>query len=121
MYTYQQSTGKLTNPDGIVIGTGYSGKSLGLNKPTADHVPQLGPIPRGIYTIGKAEDSPQLGPLSLPLRPFISNNMHGREGFFIHGDNQAMDYTASEGCIVLAHNLRQMIADDSEKLLEVIA
>jgi hypothetical protein len=47
--------------------------------------------------------------------------MFGRSGFFIHGDNQAMNHTASEGCIILPHAARIAIASSGDRGLRVIA
>ena len=35
---------------------------------------------------------------------------HGRDGFMIHGDNPALNFSASQGCIILGLVLRELIA-----------
>jgi len=120
-WVYQQSTGNLSL-NTIFIVTGYSGNGAGLNKPTAQNQPNVGPVPQGTYTIGAAHSPPDhLGPLALPLYPDLANIMFGRFGFFIHGDNQFMNQTASNGCIIMAHDIRQQIASSGDTVLTVTA
>ena len=121
-WTYQQSTGNLTAPDGTLAGQGYSGNGADLDNPAAEDVIGHGPIPRGGWTIGAFGDHPILGPFSAPLLPVAGNDMDGRDGgFFIHGDNAQLNHTASDGCIILARPLRQAIADSGDNSLQVIA
>ena len=80
----------------------------------------VGPIPQGIYTIGAPHNPPDhLGPLALPLYPDPGNTMFGRFGFFVHGDNQFANHTASDGCIVIFHGVRMQIASSTDKNLVV--
>jgi hypothetical protein len=46
-WTYSESTGALTNPTGVVAGTGYSGCGAGYNNPAAQGTDNVGPIPQG--------------------------------------------------------------------------
>lgn len=55
----------------------------------------------------------------LPLTP-IGHNAHGRTGFFIHGDSVARPGTASEGCIVLPHDVRVRLNAGTDKTLQVV-
>lgn len=118
MWVYSIKTGMLTH-DGSFEGTGYSGRGAGRNNPNYDHIRNIGPLPRGVYTIGKARDGGKLGPLVMALTPDPSNDMFGRAGFFMHGDNR--DGDASHGCIVLGHALRQLIAGSGDSRLTVEA
>jgi len=121
MWTYQQSTGNLTDWFGSVLGQGYSGNGSDLDNPAAEGVIGHGPIPQGFWTIGPFETYPHLGEIVAPLMPCEGNTMDGREGgFFIHGDNQAMDHTASDGCIILSRPLRIAIAGSGDTRLQVI-
>lgn len=121
MWTYQISGGILSR-DGMVIGTGYSGNGADLNNAGDDSVTGHGPIPVGSYTIGTWFDDPGgKGPIVCHLIPFQTNEMYGRAGFMIHGDNTALDHTASDGCIILNHTLRLMMRQSASVLLEVIA
>jgi hypothetical protein len=124
-WTYVQSTGNLSL-NTIFIGNGYSGHGAGLNNPVAQDQQNVGPLPQGTYTIGTAHTPPDhLGPLAMPLYPDHGNTMFGRFGFFIHGDNQFMNNTASDGCIVMAYDIRHQIAEqlaeNGENVLNVIA
>ena len=122
MWTYQQSTGNLTDPYGKVIGVGYAGHGPGIDNPADEEIRNIGPLPTGKYTIGPFYDDPHgKGPLVAHLIPDPANEMYGRSGMMIHGDTAAHNQTASEGCIVLAHNLRAAIASSLDDDLLVIA
>lgn len=108
-FQYRQSTGEMT--DGVFISVGYSGNGPGLNNPAMQQVRAVGPIPQGTYTIALPELDEQVGPVAMRLTPDPANTMYGRSAFLIHGDNQAMDYTASEGCIILPLTVRVKIGD----------
>jgi hypothetical protein len=60
-----------------------------------------GPIPEGNYTIGKQQNNVTGSGTKLVsserLIPDPGNNMHGRGGFLIHGDNKHLNHSASEG------------------------
>ena len=118
MWTYSQGTGKLFDPDGVHVATGYSGKGRGKNNCELQHVRNVGPIPQGIYTIGQAYNSAKVGPFALPLTPDPSNDMGGRSAFLIHGDNKTG--TASEGCIILGRMVRDRLNYSAERLLKVV-
>ena len=123
-WTYQQSTGRLTAPDGVYEGSGYSGFEVGLNNPAMQSDPDVGPIPRGTWNIGSPIDPPDyLGPLAMALTIFAGQEAFtfGRSAFFIHGDNAAMDRTASRGCIILGRALRQAISNSADRALTVVA
>ena len=120
-WIYSQYTGGLQH-NAQHVGSGYSGHGTGLNNPSAQNQPNIGPIPQGHYKIGPAHQPlDHLGPLALPLYPDAANTMFGRFGFFIHGDNPQMDHTASDGCIVLSRPLREAIAASGDADLTVIA
>jgi hypothetical protein len=103
--------------DGTVRGEGYSGHGEGLNEPSAESETGVGPIPAGRYAIGAFFDHPRLGPCVARLLPLPGTVTFGRSGFFIHGDNAAMDHGASDGCIVLARPLRESIRDSGSHLV----
>jgi Protein of unknown function (DUF2778) len=121
MNTYQQSTGRFTDADENLVGVGYSGNGQGLNNPEMQAVAMHGPLPQGDYEIGTAFTDPKLGRLAMPLAPCEGQHLFGRSGFFIHGDNQAMNHTASEGCIILSHIARGAIAVSDDRKVRVIA
>jgi hypothetical protein len=120
MWTYSQSTGNLTNPEGIVVGQGYSGNGADLNLPSADGVMDHGPIPAGMWEIGQFADRPVVGEFAAPLTPAPDTDTLGRSGFYCHGDNPQMDHTASDGCIVLPKALREAIAASGDTSLQVV-
>ena len=119
---YIISTGHLLNNGGRLIGIGYSGHDSGVNNPKMVDDPGIGPIPPGVYTIGDPLDPPDhLGPLAMPLTPASTNRMYDRSAFFIHGDNALLNHSASHGCIILSHEVRQAVADDDDDQLMVVA
>jgi hypothetical protein len=121
MWIYVVSRGELVDPAGTTIGFGYSGDAEHYNNTASEAVPDVGPIPRGGWSIGEFFDDPGgKGPLVARLTPKLSTQTFGRSGFMIHGDTAAMDHTASHGCIILAHNLRQQIAASGDSDLEVV-
>jgi hypothetical protein len=118
-WRYQQSTGDLYR-DAAFVGTGYSGAghtlAEGRNNPAMEAVVGKGPIPKGMWKIGPAHDSPHTGPLTMNLDP-VGHDAHGRSLFRIHGDNR--DDDASHGCIILARGMRGTIEMSGDTDLEV--
>jgi hypothetical protein len=72
--------------------------------------------------MGEAVDHPKLGPVAIPLTPNEGTDAFGRGGFFCHGDS--IEFAgleeASHGCIILAMPIRELIAADPDKDLQVI-
>ncbi len=124
MWTYQISTGKMLTPGSRLLGIGYSGNGPSLNNPLDCRIPNHGPIPPGMYTIAGWFDDPpgpnSKGPIVTRLIPDADNQMYGRGGFMIHGDNDAMNHTASDGCIALTHAYRGIMQADGDNRLQVI-
>ena len=125
-WTYSQSTGQLTDPDGNFVINGYAGGNCGknpegVNNPQCESFPNIGPLPRGLYTLGIPEDNPHLGPFAIPLVPDSSNIMYARGGFFIHGDTSAMNHSASEGCIILPRQFREQMYNSQDHSLQVVS
>lgn len=120
-WTYKITSGTLLNQNLIAVGHGYAGHSEGLNNPTMCNIPDVGPLPTGKYTIESAHDNPHVGKFAMRLDPDPTNQMYGRAGFFIHGDNPEMNHTASDGCIILARAIRNDVANsaDNELIVEV--
>jgi hypothetical protein len=120
-WSYAQKTGALRH-NGTPVATGYSGNTTGLNNPDEQDRIGVGPPPRGDYTVGPPHRPiDHLGPLALPLFPATTNEMHGRCGFFIHGDNARMNHTASNGCIILDRASRQAIVNSRDNKLVIVA
>jgi len=110
-WKYHSDTGLIESPTGFKLGDGYSGNGAGLNNPAMESAPMHGPIPRGAWTIGTFHDDPGgKGPVVAHLTPCVDTHTFGRSGFMIHGDNQALNHTASEGCIVAPRFIRDQIA-----------
>lgn len=90
--------------------------------PTAEALPNVGPIPRGTWTIGPAYTHATLGPVTMNLNMIASDNPSapfGRAAFRIHGDRQAAPGWASHGCIVVGRTARDLIAASADKVLRV--
>jgi hypothetical protein len=117
MFTYNSKTGEFSQ-DGNYICTGYSGTGEGRNNPDMESVMNVGPIPRGEYTIGEAHSEPVLGPVVMNLDPKEGSNVFGRSLFRIHGDNATHD--ASHGCVILPRVARELVARSPDKVLQVV-
>lgn len=111
-WTYVIRAGTVIAPSGTTWpDIGYSGNGVWRDDPNSVFVHNHGPIPPGWYTIGDWMDRQHLGKMTAPLIPDKENEMFGRGGFFIHGDNISADHSASDGCCVLPPGLRQKIRD----------
>ncbi|MBX3479991.1 MAG: DUF2778 domain-containing protein [Caulobacter sp.] len=119
MWTYRQSSGLLLH-DGLRIGRGYSGAGVdraeGRDNPEMDAFVARGPIPRGLWRIGRPRNSRRVGLHAMDLTP-VGHDAHGRSAFMIHGDNAAGN--ASRGCIILSRPLRERISASGDRDLEV--
>ena len=136
-WSYSQATGILGSADGLFTARGYAGSADGRNNPTAQNIVDIGPLPQGRYSFGQIFECTQVlandgicgdchgtgkhkhGPSVIRLVPDPNNEMFGRAGFLIHGDNATG--TASEGCIVLALATRQQLMDSNDYVIEVTA
>lgn len=124
---YDISTGEFTiweDPDDggvercIFSTCGYSGMGKSRNRPGDTHLVGRGPIPVGKYYLELVRRS-GLAPPVFHLVASRGNQMFGRSGFLIHGDNPTHD--ASRGCIILWRSAREAIAEFAPKVLEVCA
>lgn len=120
MWVYDSATGTVNNPDNSYIGTAYSGNGVGLNNPAMENIHNQGPIPRGQYAIGEFFNDPEKGPIVCHLSPMEGTDTFGRSGFMIHGDNQAVNHSASEGCIVAPRFVRDRISESPDRVLQVV-
>ena len=125
MWTYEQSTGHLYDPDGAMVAIGYAGGNEGKNpEGVNNHSMQdqkgIGPLPTGFYIFGEVVAQSQLGPFAIPLIPDPSNKMDGRGSFYVHGDTAAMNLSASEGCMIFPRQVREEIVASGDKQLAVI-
>lgn len=128
-WRWEQNTGRMFRPDGIMLAVGYSGHYDGgatggpndhRNRSLDQVLHALGPIPVGTYSIGTAfNDAGGKGPVAMHLNPDPANDMLGRSAFMIHGDSASHPGQASEGCIILPRNAREAIAADPCRVLIV--
>ena len=119
MWKYEQASGQLSR-DGANIVRGYSGAGEGKNNPEDQEIHNVGPLPRGSYTITAPHDTVTHGPYVLPLTPDPANEMFGRAGFLIHGDSVVSPGTASEGCLIFPRNIRERIWTSGDTALTVV-
>lgn len=123
---YVQSTGRLylhtegENPALKSLGSGYSGHPPYVNEPEAEALIARGPIPRGDYRLIGPFDHVRLGKIILHLEPEKGNDMRGRSGFLIHGDNSFGNRSASHGCIVLKRSIREAIVASGARKFRVV-
>src|ERR1700685_4671777 len=122
MWTYEQQTGRMLDPDGTLVGVGYSGHVEGVNAPGFEMIADVGPIPAGLYTVEAPIDSETHGPFALPLNPDPANQMFGRDDFLIHGDRVDAPglRQASLGCIIMARGVREDIWASPDHQLQVV-
>lgn len=109
-FTYEQRTGTFYVSNGSYdcpLGVGYAGRGDYRNDPAAEAIKNLGPLPAGRYSLYRAAHKRFASP-AIRLDPRPDQEMYGRSGFWIHGDNLAND--ASSGCIILDHATRSAIA-----------
>src|ERR1700691_5600527 len=124
MWIWKQRQGELWHSD-EKIASGYAGgdcgqRKDGINNPALQNVAKVGPLPQGKYTFGTPVAQSHLGPFAIPLIPSPDNQMFGRDDFYCHGDTTPSG-NASEGCIILARAIRNMIAASPDKDLEVVS
>lgn len=115
-WTYEQISGKLRDPDGNVVGIGYSGANDGKNNPAMQNVVNVGPIPVGTYTIeGPPINTKDHGPYVLRLTPdaattaAIVNFGRDPDTFLMHGDSIPHPGTASDGCVIQDRMTRERV------------
>jgi Protein of unknown function (DUF2778) len=118
-WKYEQKTGRLWH-DAEFFAIGYSGHGAGVDNPADEAIANVGPLPEGTYEIGAAFTNATTGPISMRLAPVFGTTF-GRGSFLIHGDNSAMNRTASEGCIILPHGVRVAIDASADRELIVVA
>lgn len=118
MIFYTQASGEISIGP-VIVGTGYSGFGDGVNNPEMEADADVGPIPRGSWKIvAWHDDYEDKGPCVAQLSP-VDQDAYGRSGFLIHGDNEAMDRTASHGCIILGPAIREKLRAGGQTQLEV--
>ncbi|MGA2355704.1 MAG: hypothetical protein ABSG02_14510 [Terriglobales bacterium] len=134
-WTYEQSTGKLRAPSGIVIGVGYAGRDVepsgifvgGKNNPAKEGIENIGPLPCGAYSVDWMElVHPRLGKFAIHLKPDVATEArilsYGRQplSFFMHGDSPEHPGASSDGCIVQTLSVRQQLWNSGDRNLQVV-
>ena len=127
-WEYSQSTGNLyyvNNQTGAtaLVSRGYSGAfGQGLNNPAMESVANVGPIPRGKWSIGAPHNElGSHGPYVMNLTPGKGTNTFGRTLFRMHGDKlSGPPFHASHGCIILGPAIRHKIWNSGDHELVVI-
>lgn len=125
MWTYQQSTGKLSQT-GRLQATGFAGRDDGATGVKGFNNPELqgsncGPLPQGFYTVNAPQDTNNHGAYVLWLSPHPDNEMFGRFGFGLHGAIHQNPLLSSEGSIVVPMFIRERVWDSNDHSLKVIA
>src|SRR5579862_2345402 len=120
-WTYSQKTGDLEQ-DGMHVATGYSGAGEGKNNPSLQNVHNVGPIPRGDWSItGPPVNTEDHGPFVLRLNPVAGTETFSRSGFLMHGDSKEHPGCASEGCVILPRTVREQVWSSGDHDLKVVA
>lgn len=113
-FVYVQSTGIIYLADSqdvrTALGQCYSGSVDHVNRPESQALKGLGPIPTGMWLLDAPTLHPRLGAVAIGLEARDAKTSRGRSGFFIHGDNDAGNFSASTGCIIATRATRNVIA-----------
>lgn len=123
MWIYEQVSGNISNPSAVLVWTGYAGGNEGknpegINNPAMQYIPDIGPLPVGLYSFGTPVLQSHLGPFAIPLIPDPNNDMHGRSGFYCHGDTTPSG-NASCGCIIMPRAIRNAMWANADHQLRV--
>ena len=111
--------GVLSSSNGLLSAKGSAGHGEGKNNGALQADSNVGPLPCGWYTIQYPPfRHNHCGEFCLRLIPDKENQMFGRSGFLIHGDNATG--TASHGCIVQPRNIRELIVKEGFTRLQVV-
>lgn len=120
MWKYEQATGRLFDADGKRVAKGYAGAVGHVNKPESQELVGKGPCPVGIYDIDPPHTSTKTGPYVMNMIPHPDNVMFGRYAFQIHGDSVKKPGTASNGCLIFARAVRELIWNSGDHTIEVV-
>jgi hypothetical protein len=136
LWTYEQSTGKLRDLNGDIVGVGYAGRDFdsagnfvgGKNNPAKENIENIGPLPGGLYTADRMElVHAVVGRFAIHLAPDLTTEAkiiaYGRQplSFFIHGDSIEHPSASSDGCIVQTLTTRQQLWNSGDRILQVVA
>ena len=120
--TYSQAHPRMLLDGKPIMGAPlYSGHGPGLNNPLRESMHDIGPIPAGLWHIVRWDDHHgDKGPVVAVLEP-IGHDAYGRTGFLVHGDNSKGDFSASHGCIVASHAIRQAMRESGATHILVVS
>lgn len=110
VFTYRIGEGVLEASEGGSWRGLWAGRGTGLNNPAACAEHAVGPLPPGLYTVGRPVAHPRLGPVAMPLTPCAETDTWHRAGFYIHGASRTNPGESSHGCIIAPRGLREHIA-----------
>jgi hypothetical protein len=121
MITFDRKKGKLFYEDGTLLAAGiWAGNGAAHNDPSKECEKMTGPLPDGIYKIGKPYKHKTLGPFVMNL-DMIEGDACGRSLFRIHGDNSTpAQWDASHGCIIAGKLVRVEIDKLTDRRVKVI-
>lgn len=125
MWIFESSTGKWYDPSGKFLVKGYAGGNCGknpegVNNPEMQGKKHIGPLPEGLYELGKLVLESHLGKYAISLVPDESNDMLGRSDFYVHGDTTPSG-NASEGCIIIPRSYREALWASKDRQVKVVA
>lgn len=121
-WVYTQNSGRLTDPTGTLQGVGYSGSGIHKNDPDSQNLPNLGPIPCGLWHAKTMVwQTAAHGPYVIVLEPDAATETFGRSGFLMHGDSVVDPGTASEGCVIQSRDVRELFWNSEDHDLLVIS
>jgi len=121
-WTFEQLTGNFIDPTGSLQGKGYSGQPPHRNNPDSQTIPNQGPIPQGLWqAVELIPESTNHGPFVIRLEPYSQTVTFGRSGFLIHGDSIPHPGYASEGCVIMSRDVRELFWNSPDHDLEVIS
>lgn len=110
MITFNRTLGNLATNDGHVFATGiWSGHGEHANVIGDEQLGGLGPLPAGLYKVGKPRDGGHLGPFVMDLTQ-VEGDSFGRSLFRIHGAAAGdVNHASSDGCVIAGHDVRVQI------------
>ena len=120
-WLYEIATGRFTDPMGELRGKGYSGQPPNVNDATAQNLRNQGPIPAGLWqAVELIPETEKHGPFVIRLEPYGPTETYGRSGFMVHGDSIQRPGYASDGCIILSRDVREMFWASSDHDINVV-
>jgi hypothetical protein len=128
MHTYYRKTGRWIAPDGKLLGICIAGlddgdgvlePGEGLNDPSMEKVKGVGPLPAGLYRLGRPFTHPTAGPFTMRLEPLPGTKLYDRSGFLFHGGRKTAP-GVSHGCVVGDRPVREAANAYADRLVQVV-